>query len=136
MKDFSPVTAKQNELFQIIRFGLVGAFCAALDIIFFIILYDYLKINYLIANFGSTCFAILINYYISKKWVFKSGKYSARVEFAAFMIFSIIGLVINQFLIWLFVERFFMNPKTGKIIAIILVAIFNFITKKIFVFKK
>jgi len=136
MKYFSPVTARQTELFQIIRFGLVGAFCAALDILFFIVLYDYIHLNYLVANFGSTCFAILINYYISKKWVFKSGKYSASVEFVAFMIFSIIGLVINQFLIWLFVEHFLLNPKTGKIIAIILVAIFNFITKKIFVFKK
>ncbi len=135
MKYFSPVAAKQKELIQVIRFGLVGAVCAVLDILFFVILYEYLHINYLVANFGSTCLAILINYYISKKWVFKSGKYSARVEFMAFMVFSIIGLVINQVLIWSFVEHVALDPKTGKLLAIILVAIFNFITKKIFVFK-
>lgn len=135
MKYFSPVSTKQKELVQVIRFGLVGAFCAVLDILFFLVLYEYIHINYLIANFTSTCLAILINYYISKKWVFQSGKYSARVEFIAFMVFSIIGLAINQFLIWLFVEHVLLDPKTGKLLAIILVAIFNFITKKIFVFK-
>ncbi len=114
---------------------MVGALCVVVDMFLFILLFEYLQVSYLIANFESTCLAILLNYYISKKWVFKSGKYKSRVEIAAFLAFSLAGLLINQCLIWLFVEKLVVDPKLGKLMAIILVAVFNFITKKTFVFK-
>lgn len=127
--------SKQKKVLQVIKFGVVGAVCAAFDMLLFVVLYEYANINYLVANFGSTCLAILLNYYISKKWVFTSGKYSSRVEFLAFMAFSLMGLFLNQALVWLFVEHILLDPKTGKLLSIILVAVFNFITKKLFVFK-
>ncbi|MFT2009015.1 GtrA family protein [Pontibacter sp. 13R65] len=126
---------KQKKLFQVIKFGVVGALCAAIDMFLFILLFDYLHLNYLLANFGSTCLAILINYFISKKWVFRSGKYSNQVELVVFVGFSLIGLLLNQGLVWVFVEYSMADPKLGKLLAIVLVAIFNFITKKAFVFK-
>ncbi len=118
-----------------VKFIIVGALCAGFDMFFFILLNEYFQINYLVANFISTFLAILLNYVLSKKWVFKSGKYSARVELIAFVLFSVAGFFINQILIWLFVEKIFLDPKYGKLLAIILVAIFNFVTKKVFVFK-
>lgn len=127
--------SKQKEVLQVIKFGLVGAVCAVFDMLLFVVLYEYAQINYLVANLGSTCLAILLNYYISKKWVFTTGKYSSRVEFIAFMAFSLAGLFLNQVLVWLFVEHIHLDPKTGKLLSIILVAVFNFITKKLFVFK-
>ncbi|WP_187270010.1 GtrA family protein [Pontibacter qinzhouensis] len=126
---------KQKKLFQVVKFGVVGALCAALDMFLFILLFEYLHLNYLVANFSSTCLAILLNYFISKKWVFRSGKYSNKVELAVFVSFSLVGLLLNQGLIWLFVEHSLLDPKLGKLLAIVLVAIFNFITKKAFVFK-
>ncbi|WP_207432128.1 GtrA family protein [Sabulibacter ruber] len=130
-----PATAKQKEALQLVKFIIVGALCAGFDMFFFILLNEYFQINYLVANFISTFLAILLNYVLSKKWVFKSGKYSARVELIAFVLFSVAGFFINQILIWLFVEKIFLDPKYGKLLAIILVAIFNFVTKKVFVFK-
>lgn len=135
MKDTYSALGKQKEVVQIVRFLIVGVVSAIFDLLLFILLNDYYQINYLVAGFISTLLAILLNYYISKKWVFNSGKYSSRVEFMAFMVFSGIGVVLNSILIWLFVEYMLLEPTPSKILAIGLVAIFNFITKKMFVFK-
>jgi putative flippase GtrA len=133
---YSPLlNNKQKEFAQVIRFLVVGVVSAIFDMLLFVLLYEYFQINYLVANFGSTCLAILLNYYISKKWVFSTGKYSARAEFVAFMVFSGIGVVLNQILIWSFVEHLFLDPKVSKFLAIGIVAFFNFVTKKLFVFK-
>ncbi|MCC9168729.1 GtrA family protein [Pontibacter harenae] len=135
MKYTSLVKGKQKELVQIVRFGIVGFLSAIFDMFLFITLHDYFGVNYLVANFGSTSLAIVVNYYVSKKWVFSSGKYSPRTEFITFMVFSGIGVVLNHFLIMLFVEHFLLEPSKSKLIAIALVAVFNFVTKKLFVFK-
>jgi len=135
VKTLYSAVSKQKELVQVILFLVVGVVSAIFDLLLFILLSDYFKIDYLIASFGSTCLAILFNYYLSKKWVFSSGKHSSRMEFTAFMVFSGIGVVLNQILIWLFVEHVLLDPKLSKIIAIGIVSVFNFITKKLFVFK-
>ena len=126
---------KQKQVIQVIRFLIVGAVSAAADMLLFILLYEHFNLNYLVANFCSTCLGILLNYSISKKWVFSRGKYTARVEFTAFVIFSGIGVLLNQLFIWLFVEHLFLDPKISKLFAIGIVAFFNFVTKKLFVFK-
>jgi len=136
MKIYSVIENKHSKIIQLIKFGLVGAVCAALDMLLFVILMEQLQMNYLMSNFISTCIAILANYYISKKWVFKTGKHSSKVELFYFIAFSLVGLVINQLLIWLFVEIAVIDPKPAKLAAIILVAVFNFVTKKLFVFKE
>ena len=135
MKNTYSALSKQKEVIQIVRFLVVGVVSAVFDLALFILLNDYYKVNYLIAGFVSTSFAILINYYISKKWVFSSGKYSSRLEFIAFILFSGIGVILNSILIWLFVEHLLLEPKLSKILAIGIVAVFNFVTKKMFVFK-
>src|SRR5687768_11390713 len=135
MKNTYSALSKQKEVVQIIRFLIVGVVSAIFDLLLFVLLNDYYNVNYLLAGFISTLFAILLNYYISKKWVFSSGKYSSRVEFIAFMVFSGIGVVLNSILIWLFVEYMLLEPTPSKVLAIGIVAIFNFITKNLFVFK-
>ncbi|KAA3436781.1 GtrA family protein [Rufibacter hautae] len=135
MNSFIHRIEKQEKFSQLIKFILVGGLCVVFDMLVFVVLFDFYHVNYMVANFSSTVLAILLNYLISKVWVFKAGKYSSRVEFLAFMFFSLAGLLINQGLIWLFVEKVALEPKSGKILAILLVAIFNFVTKKLFVFK-
>ncbi|RNI25598.1 GtrA family protein [Rufibacter latericius] len=135
MISFIEKSERQEKFLQMIKFVLVGGVCVVFDMAIFILLIDFYHVNYMVANFSSTILAILLNYLISKVWVFKSGKYSSKVEFIAFMFFSIAGLLINQGLVWLFVEKVMLEPKSGKFLAILLVAVFNFVTKKVFVFK-
>ncbi|ALI99892.1 GtrA family protein [Rufibacter tibetensis] len=129
MKTFNP-----KRFFEVGRFVLVGGVCAGFDFACYAILVDYMHINYLAANIISTTLAIILNYFMSKKWVFNTSKYSFKYEFVSFVILSLIGLLLNLGLIIVFVERLHLDPLIGKLLAIGLVAVFNFVSKKKIVF--
>ena len=69
----------------------------------------------------------------SVKWVFDvNNNKSKRQMFIEFMIFSIIGLILTEVLLWIFISGFKINALISKIIATAIVMVFNFITRKIF----
>ncbi|WP_162054851.1 GtrA family protein [Pontibacter pamirensis] len=121
---------------QVIRFILVGGFCAGLEFMVFALLVHRFEFEYLHANFSSLLVAVVLNYLISRRFVFMKGRYSGRVEFIAFVIFSAVGVALNQYLVWLFVEQVELQVYAGKVLAIGLVAVFNYLTKKHIVFIK
>lgn len=120
---------------QVVRFIAVGAGCAAVEFLLFTLLVDFYSINYLAANLISLLVAVVLNYLISRKAVFESGKHAANVEFMIFLLFTSIGVGLNQFLVWYFVEQMVLDVRLGKVFAIGIVAVFNFLTKKHIVFK-
>jgi putative flippase GtrA len=126
----------QNENFvQIARFGIAGVVCVILEFAIFFVLEELMHFNYLTSNFISIVFATLANYIISKKWVFSGGRYSTQTEFTAFVLVSLVAILLNQFFIWIYVESFFIDSKISKLMSICTVVIFNFAAKKYLVFK-
>lgn len=120
---------------QVVRFIIVGAGCAAVEFFLFAILVDFYHMKYLAANLISLLVAVVLNYLISKKTVFESGKHSANIEFMYFLLFTGIGVALNQYLVWFFADQLVWDVRLGKVFAIGIVAVFNFFTKKHFVFK-
>ncbi|KAA6437749.1 GtrA family protein [Rufibacter glacialis] len=119
---------------QAVRFVLVGAFCAAFDFLLYALMVEFLGVYYVFATVFSTVIAIVLNYFLTRKWVFSSSKYSFKYEFSSFVLFSLVGLLLNLGLILLFVEKIQMNPLLGKLLAIGLVSVFNYFSKKKLVF--
>ena len=78
---------------------------------------------------------VSLNYFISRSWVFTGGKYSYSVEFLGFFITGGIGLVINQIVLWVFVDFLSLEYRISKVIAIFIVIFWNFATKKYLIFK-
>ncbi|HAI77297.1 MAG TPA: hypothetical protein DCM08_13760 [Microscillaceae bacterium] len=120
---------------QFIRFALVGFFSAAVEISSFTLLANVLKIDNLVANTISYLFTVVINYILSKAWVFESGKYSPRVEFLAFCLVAALGYVINQTVFWLVAYKLELWNVLAKVLAIGTVVMWNFFLKKFVVFK-
>lgn len=120
---------------QIVRFVVVGGFCAGVEFMLFAILVHFYQADYLYANMISLLVAVTLNYILSRKHVFKKGKHSGKVEFSAFLLFSAVGVALNQYLVWGFVEQVEINVNIGKALAIGLVAAFNYLTKKHIVFR-
>ena len=120
---------------QLIKFAVAGAIGAGIEIFTFIYLVDFVGMYYLTANLIAISLAIIVNYFISQKWVFDSGRYSKRTEFAVFVMVSLVALLLNQLLMWYFVGTAELDDKISKILAIGIVAAFNFFAKKFFVFK-
>jgi len=120
---------------QVFRFLLVGLFCASIEYLTFNGLINAFKVEYLIANVISIVIAVSINYILSKAFVFEKSRYSKRDEFLSFVLFSVLAIVLNQFILWVFFEIVKLDIRLCKAFAIIIVAAFNFLTKKHIVFK-
>ena len=127
---------KNKLLIQIFKFVIVGGTATVLDWILYYILYNYLKINPLIANIISFSISTVYNYWASIKWVFEVNKdKSSKRLFIEFVLFSAIALGLTELLLWIGIDLLSMNAMLIKIIATIIVMIFNFITRKIFLEK-
>ncbi len=121
---------------QFIRYIIVGVLSALLEFSLLVLLVEFFGIPYLRGNFVAFFLVQIINYILSRHWVFQTNGSKKRVEFPVFMFFVVCGFLINQFGLWLFTERFGINYEVSKVVAIILVVIWNFVTRRLIVFKK
>lgn len=124
---------KSSLLRQIIRFAFVGGSAFVIDYGIMIFLTEVFGINYLISSAVSFTVSVIYNYILSVKWVFDvSGNRSQTQDFSVFIVLSIIGLGINQFIMWLAVDVLGIFYMISKIGATAIVMVYNFITRKIF----
>mgnify|MGYP000121499842 FL=1 len=118
---------------QIIKFGIVGGSAFVIDYGLMIFLTEVMNINYLISNGLSFSASVVFNYIMSVKWVFDvKEKNSKTNEFLIFVLLSLVGLGINQFIMWIAVEKLEVYYLLSKIYATIIVMVYNFITRKMF----
>lgn len=128
---------KNEKLFiQIFKFIIVGGIATILDWILYYILYNYLKISPLVANIISFSISTIYNYWASTKWVFDVNKNKSRKKlFIEFVLFSAIALGLTELLLWIGIDVLLMKAMLSKIVATIIVMVFNFITRKKFLEK-
>ena len=122
---------------QIIKFGFVGGAAFVIDAGLLFLLTEFCGIHYLISGMISFTASVIYNYILSVKWVFDAKKDANKTqEFIVFIVLSVIGLGINQLFMWLFVDMMHIYYMLSKIIATVIVMVYNFITRKIFLEKK
>ena len=122
---------------QIIKFGFVGGPAFVIDAGLLFLLTEFCGIHYLISGMISFTASVIYNYILSVKWVFDAKKDANKTqEFIVFIVLSVIGLGINQLFMWLFVDMMHIYYMLSKIIATVIVMVYNFITRKIFLEKK
>ena len=128
----------QEELvIQIFKFIVVGGIATVIDWIIYFVLYHFIKIPPLIANILSFSVSVVYNYWASCKYVFKVTKDKSKFRlFIEFIIFALIGLGMNELIIFGLYNKAGWNAMLVKVIATIIVMIFNFVTRKKFLEKK
>lgn len=117
---------------QLLRFGVVGIIAAFVDVGVLVVLKELLHIDVLISSAVSFCVSVTANYLLSMKFVFKGKNQSKLREFVIFVLLSIGGLCLNQIILWLGVTYTAVYYLLVKLFAMIIVPIYNFITRKIF----
>lgn len=128
------VSSKMENLFvQIFKFAIVGGTAFIIDFAFLYIFKEFLHFHVILANTLSFCISVIYNYIASVKWVFDVNKEKdPKRNFILFIIFSVIGLLLNDLIMWVSVDMIHIHYLLGKILATIIVMIFNFITRKMF----
>lgn len=128
------VSKKTENLFiQIFKFTIVGGIATVIDFLSIFIFKEFLHIPVIISNTLSFCIATIYNYIASIRWVFDVDENKDKKKtFVTFIVFSVIGLILNDLIMWFTTDMFQIYYLIGKIIATCFVMVFNFITRKIF----
>lgn len=117
---------------QLIKFAIVGVIAAFVDVGVLVFLKELFGVDVLIASAVSFSVSVTVNYILSMAFVFKSEKQSKVKEFIIFVLLSIGGLGLNQLILWIGVTFTSIYYLVVKFLAMVIVPIYNFITRKIF----
>ncbi|WP_283389278.1 GtrA family protein [Barnesiella viscericola] len=123
-------------LVQFVRYFFVGSFAFVVDFGLLYILTEYAGLHYLLSATLSFISGLLVNYIISCIWVFSNSKFKNRlVEFLFFAAIGVVGLLLNDALIWLFTDCIGTHYMFSKIVAAAIVYLWNFFARKYLVFR-
>jgi len=120
---------------QILKFGIVGGLAFLIDYGLLFLLTEFASIHYLISSIISFIVSLIFNYILSIKWVFDVTKKQTYKEVIIFVILSVIGLGINQLVMYIGVDKLTIHYMLVKIISTFIVMVWNFVTRKIFIEK-
>ena len=92
---------------------------------------EMLGIYYLLAAALSFFLGVLVNYYLSVKWVFATRQLQSKhVEFVIFVVITTLGLVLNLLIIAGMVEVMKVGYWPALVVATIVVFFWNFLARK------
>lgn len=139
----------RNIIEQIIKFGLVGVLCTFIDFACYTGC-NLIGIPYLISGIIGFTVSVIFNYILSMRYVFvRREDISRRREFVIFVILSVIGLLLNEVLLYICVDMFYMQmswlqgmfnrdvaENVAKLCATVVVMVYNFVSRKLILEKK
>ncbi|MFT8704619.1 GtrA family protein [Bifidobacterium aquikefiricola] len=130
---------------QITKFGIVGVIAAVIDFGILNALVKFAHMNNVAAGTISFLIALAFNYILSMKVVFTHRDDMAKwMEVFIFAVSAALGLVMNDVIIWLATvdmptdavytmhSKYVLYTNIGKVVATVVVAIWNFIIRKVF----
>ena len=137
-------------MLQLLKFGVVGVIAAVVDVGVLVFLKELLHTEVLLASGISFCVSVTVNYLLSMKYVFvRRDDISRKKEFVIYLILSVIGLVLNELILFTCIDLVYKNWRAlqavlpvraaellAKIGATGIVMVYNFVTRKIFMEKK
>ena len=86
---------------QLIRFIIIGCITVFLDLTILIILTDFFNVHYLISTATGFIIASCINYILSVKFVFYTGRFKKRSnEIFVFMMVTSLGIILNHIIMY------------------------------------
>lgn len=121
---------------QILRFTLVGGLCFLIDYGLLALLVEAAGWPALAASAVSFTVSVAVNYLLSVRFVFRRREDAGRGrEMTAFLLMSVIGLGLNQVLMLAGTRALGLHYLVVKPGATILVMVYNFVTRKVFLEK-
>ena len=118
---------------QFCKFGMVGTFCFCIDYGLMIFLTESHMMTYYASSAVSFIASVVVNYDLSMRFVFVSKEGMSKIqEIMIFITLSMVGLLLNQMIMFLAVELLGMFYAVAKVFATLMVTAYNFISRKKF----
>jgi putative flippase GtrA len=122
-------------ILKFLKFCVVGLSGMIIDFGTTWLLKEKVRVNKYIANSTGFILAASSNYIWNRIWTFQSKDNRIGVEYLSFIIISVAGLGINNFVIYILNDRLKVNFYLSKLIAIGVVTIWNFVMNFIITFR-
>jgi putative flippase GtrA len=122
---------KRSVSVQMFRYAIVGGAAFALDISLLYVLTEFLHVYYIASATAAFVAGLLFNYALSVYWVFSERALANKyAEFLVFALIGVIGLLLNDGLIWSLTELGHIHYLASKVIAAIVIFFWNFFARR------
>lgn len=126
----------KNEEF--IKYCLISLVCTGILYLVFFIVNKVTNGNYLLANFLSYVISFTALFIWDQK-LFKSRpirKKDRMKQVFSFIIIRLIGFPLDSFVLHVFISNFNMENMVAKVVASLVMFMYNYVTNKLFIFRK
>ena len=133
------ISPTKNGFLQFFRYIFVGGIATVVDWGVLFLLTDFVHIYHMVSAIISFIAGLITNFFLSKLLVFKANK--ARVnhpvmEFISYAVIGVIGLGITELIMFLFTNCWNIHYLISKVIATVIVLAWNYVARKLIVYKK
>lgn len=116
---------------QLFKYFFVGGIAYTVDFGSLYILTDIVKVHYLISAAIAFTLGLITNYTLSIFWVFSQRTVAnKRLEFVIFTVIGMVGLGLNEVIIWFFTETVHFHYLVSKVFSTVVVFFWNFFARK------
>ncbi len=119
---------------KLLKFGVVGFSGLFIDFGITYFTKERLKWHKYVANSTGFMVAASSNYMLNRIWTFESHDPQILMQYSQFIGVSLIGLVLNNIIIYICNDRFKINFYISKVFAVGVVTLWNFFVNYYFTF--
>ena len=128
------ITKLYSKFRNLILYGIIGGFCAALDFGLYTLLCYADIMPYLLANIISVHCGIFCSFFLNRSFNFKV-KNRPRRRFASFYSIGLIGLAISEGMLYVMVTFMNLDAVICKLVTVVVVALIQFLLNKYITFR-
>ena len=119
------------------RYFLASGVALAVDAGTYVALIRLADVHYLMSAPVGFALGVITIYLLSTRWVFEVRRLTdARWEFVVFVCIGVLGLLLNELVIYIGVERFALSYELAKLASAAVVFGFNFSVRKLLLFTR
>jgi len=121
---------------EFMRYFVAGLLAFGVDFAMLIGLTELTPVGYLVANVAGFCLGLGVSYGLSIGWVFSTRRLQCAVtEFGIFLLVGLLGLLVNELVIWGLADGVGLHYALAKVGATGVVFLLNFALRKIILFR-
>jgi putative flippase GtrA len=122
---------------QLIRYVAAGGVAFVADFATLVAAVQLLHLHYLVAATLGFLVGVAVCYVLSLRWAFAEHSYQNRkLEIVLFAAIGVIGVMLNNFVMWGLVEFVQVSYAAAKVVAAAFVLVFNFAARRSMLFSK
>lgn len=119
----------KGRFWEVFRFLAVGGACFLLEYVLLYVLTEYAGLMYLYSSAIAFTVSLIVNYILCVFVVFHA-QHQSEKQMILFIVTSLMGLGINQLVMWFFVEIIGIWYMAAKVVASAVVMVWNYFTKR------